>query len=208
VHTDQPTAILGGTFDPPHIGHLVLGECVRHQFGARLLFMPAGDPYRKRQLLVEGARVTMPSPAAHRTAMTALAIAGNDAFALDDREVRRAGPSYTVDTLVELLREGGDRRQLLLVLGSDAVDDMPNWKEPGRIRELVRILVALKPGAVPPAATPAADIIAMPPLPVSSTLIRARVAAGLPIRYLVPDSVAVYIHANGLYREGGGRPAP
>lgn len=194
------TAILGGTFDPPHIGHLFLAECARHQFRlARVLFMPAGDPYRK-----EGRRV---SAAAHRLEMTRLAIAGNPAFVLDDRECQRAGPTYTVDTLEELAAEG--HRDLLLILGLDAVADMPRWKDAPRIAALARLAVALK-GASPDelarlsreAGLPhVPDVLDMPPLPLSSTLIRQRAASGLPIRYLVPDPVARYIATHSLYRD-------
>ncbi|GAB4336432.1 MAG: nicotinate-nucleotide adenylyltransferase [Dehalococcoidia bacterium] len=193
------TAILGGTFDPPHFGHLFLAECARHQFGlARVLFMPAGDPYRK-----EGRSV---SAAAHRLEMTRLAIHGNPAFVLDDRECRREGPTYTVDTLEELAAEG--HRDLLLLLGADAIADMPNWKDAPRIAVLARIAVALKDvtedelerlsreAGLPHTPT----IVDMPPLAISSTLIRDRAGRGLPIRYLVPDPVARYIATHALYR--------
>jgi nicotinate-nucleotide adenylyltransferase len=164
--------------------------------------MPAGDPYRKRQLLAEGVRMTLPSTAPHRRAMVRLAIAGNTWFVLDDREIRREGPTYTLDTLEELAREGyNSAGQLILVLGSDAIADMPNWKQPERIRALARIVVAAKDAVLPPG-TAADDVVRMPPLPISSTLIRARVAAGQPIRYLVPEGVEAYIRQHGLY----GRP--
>ena len=127
--------LLGGTFDPPHIGHLLAGECARWQFGARqVVFVPAGDPYRKAGRPV--------SPAADRLAMTRLAILHNDAFVVDDREVRRPGPTYTVDTLREYHASG--ERDLVLVLGVDALADMPNWKEPAEMARLARIAVALK----------------------------------------------------------------
>lgn len=207
-HVDtSPLLIVGGTFDPPHLGHLVLAECARAQFGApSVLFLPAGDPYRKAGRDV--------SSAPHRLAMTRLAVQDNPAFAVDDREVRRAGPSYTVDTLRELHAEG--HSTIILALGTDAIADMPNWKEPERIVELATIAVAPKPptvpgyeapGAVAPASWPAShaevpgnwEYIQMPPLALSSTLIRERVAANLPIRYLVPAAVERYIRDLGLY---------
>jgi len=187
--------VFGGTFDPPHVAHLVLAECARVQFAAqRVLFLPAGDPYHKR---VEG----RPAPAAalHRVAMTRIATQSNPAFLVDDREVRRGGPTYTVDTLLELHAEG--ERELALVVGADAWADLPNWKEPGRIRELARIAVAPKPGG--PAPGPGAVEVAMPPLAVSSTLIRERLAAGLPVRYLLPEPVEAYIRQHGLYGARG-----
>ena len=198
----QRLAVFGGTFDPPHIGHLVLAECVAHQFACeRVLVIPAGDPYRKtatdtpenrRAGAGPGRKV---SPGADRLAMTRLAIQGNPRFAADGREVERPGPSYTVDTLRELHAEG--HADIVLVLGSDAVADLPNWREPGEIRRLARIVVAEKE---PAAGTAGFERVDMPLLRISSTEIRARVAAGRPIRYLVPGAVREYIEAHGLYR--------
>ncbi|MBI5948501.1 MAG: nicotinate (nicotinamide) nucleotide adenylyltransferase [Chloroflexi bacterium] len=201
--------LLGGTFDPPHIGHLVLGECARVQFGLdKVIFLPAGDPWRKTGLRTEdsGLRTEMPSPAEHRLAMVRLAVAGNPHFEVDDREVRRPGPTYTVDTLEEYRVPSTEYRvgpALVLILGSDALADMPNWKDPDRIRALATLAVAPKPatadvdpglGTQYPALT-----IDMPPLAISSTVIRARVAAGKPIRYLVPEAVEAYIREHMLY---------
>lgn len=200
----RPLVVLGGTFDPPHVGHLVLAECARVQFGARaVLFLVAGDPYRKsgsqpgrRQPGQEGRIV---SPAEHRLAMTRLATADNPAFVVDDREVRRDGPTYTVDSLEELRAEGEE--DVVLLLGSDAVADMPNWKAPERIRELARLGVVPKGGLPVPADAGPVTRVDMPNLPVSSTLIRGRVAEGLPVRYLVPPTVDDYIREHGLYRD-------
>ena len=225
-----PLLLLGGTFDPPHFGHLLLAECARAQFGVPAVrFLPAGEPYRKA-----ARRVT---PAHHRLEMTRLAIAGNAAFELDDREVRRPGPTYTVDTLEELRAEGHD--EILLILGSDAVSEMGAWKQPERIRELATIVLApklaalggkaqlagialelqsaasdtarlapsLKKGTraivrstVGPAALPAdMPVVDMPLLPISSSLIRDRLADGKPVRYLLPDAVTDYITHHRLY---------
>jgi nicotinate-nucleotide adenylyltransferase len=201
-----PLVILGGTFDPPHIGHLVLGECARVQFDAeRVLFMPAGDPWRKTAEDAPARRTV--TPADFRLAMTRHAIARNSSFAVDDREVRREGPTYTVDTLAALHAEG--HTNLLLVLGTDALVDLPHWSRPGELVRLARIAVAEKPGAagaVPALARAAGlgdppEIVDMPPLAISSTLIRARAAAGKPIRYLVPAAVEAFIHEHGLYRD-------
>jgi nicotinate-nucleotide adenylyltransferase len=186
----RPIALLGGTFDPPHIGHLVLGECVGHQFDCqRVVYMPAGDPYRKTDIR----EVT---PGAMRLEMTRLAIAGNPRFALDDREVRRDGPTFTVETLRELRGEGHE--EILLVLGSDAVAQLPEWRESEEIRRLARIVVAEKSAGADTGGYPRVE---MPLLPISSTLIRERVRAGLPIRYLVTDAVNEYIDAHNLYRD-------
>ncbi|MBE0608280.1 MAG: nicotinate (nicotinamide) nucleotide adenylyltransferase [Dehalococcoidia bacterium] len=195
-------AVLGGTFDPPHIGHLVLGECVRWQFACeRVLFVPAGDPYRKtgtdtaenRRAGVVSARTV--TPGVSRLEMVRLAIAGNPHLEADRREVARAGPSYTVETLRELGAEGHE--EIVLVLGSDAVADMQNWREPEEIRRLARIVVAAKEPGV---GTGGFERVEMPLLRISSTELRARVAAGQPIRYLVPEAVREYIEREGLYR--------
>lgn len=195
-------AVFGGTFDPPHLGHLVLAECVAHQFECeRVLFVPAGDPYRKtatdtpenrRAGVGPGRTVT---PGAARLEMVRLAIAGNPLFAADAREVSRSGPSYTVDTLRELHAEGHD--DIVLVLGSDAVADMPNWREPDDIRRLSRVVVAEKE---PGAGSGGFERVEMPLLRISSTEIRARVAAGKPIRYLVAEAVRAFIEERRLYR--------
>jgi nicotinate-nucleotide adenylyltransferase len=130
--------------------------------------------------------------------MVRLAVAGNPAFAVDEREVLRPGPSYTVETLEALRAEGW--AELVLVLGSDAAADLPNWREPERVRALARLVVAEKPGTSVPAGF---ERVEMPPLGVSSTLIRERVRAGKPVRYLLPEAVEAFIAARGLYRDGG-----
>ena len=208
-----PLALLGGTFDPPHIGHLVLAECARLQFGAQTVrFLPAGDPYKKSGTTgLPTANGQQPTAATDRLAMLRLALAGNPHFAIDDREIRRPGPSFTVDTLEELHAEG--HTNLILILGADALADLPTWKRPARIFELATIAVAPKPWqpteSQPPSAAGSGEgqgvrarrteQINMPPLAISSTLIRARVANGLPVRYLVPDAVIAYITTHNLY---------
>jgi nicotinate-nucleotide adenylyltransferase len=193
-------AVLGGTFDPPHIGHLVAGECVAAQFACeRVLFVPAGDPYRKSgtdtpENRAAGVTARQVTPAAMRIEMVKLATASNSKFVPDDREVRRTGPSYTVDTLRELRSEGHE--DIVLVLGGDAIADMPNWREPEEIRRLAKVVVAEKGSA---ANTAGLERLEMPVLAISSTTIRERVRKGQSIRYLVPDPVAEFIAAKGLY---------
>ena len=184
--------LLGGTFDPPHIGHLALAECARVQLGLdRVHFLPAGDPWRKA-----GAGVT---PRGRRLAMTRLAIAGNPDFLLDAREIERDGPTYTVDTLRELRDEGVGG--IALILGGDALADMPAWREPEAIAALATLAVAPRGDEqAAPAAGAAAVVVEMPPIALSSTLLRERVRAGKPIRYLTPEAVEAYIRGHGLYR--------
>ena len=160
--------------------------------------MPAGDPWRKAGLGV--------SSAAHRLAMTHLAIADNPGFHLDEREIERIGPTYTVDTLREMHAQGLD--DVVLILGSDALADMPAWRDPDVITALARLAVAPKGADRGEQAWLAAQIgldtppivVEMPPLPVSSTLVRERVREGMSIRYLVPAAVEDYIREHGLYR--------
>ncbi|HEX6032353.1 MAG TPA: nicotinate-nucleotide adenylyltransferase, partial [Tepidiformaceae bacterium] len=183
----QPLIVLGGTFDPPHIAHLLLAECAREELGGRVVFLPAGDPWRKAHRVI--------SPATHRVAMTGFAIAGNPAFSLDAREVGREGPTYTVDTLEELRAQGHE--SIVLVLGADALADMPNWKAPDRIRALATLAVAARDESEGLAASGTVRI-AMPAVEISSTMIRERVRSGRSIRYLVPDTVRQYIEKSGL----------
>jgi len=196
-------ALLGGTFDPPHIGHLLLGECVAEQFEcARVLFVPAGDPYRKTgtdtpENRAAGVHSRSVTPGRQRLAMVELAVAGNPSFVADGREVRRTGPSYTVDSLRELHAEG--HAEIILVLGSDALADLPNWREPAEIRRLARIVIAQKE---PGADTGGFERVEMPLLRISSTAIRERVRRRLSIRYLVPDAVREFVDTNLLYRDG------
>jgi nicotinate-nucleotide adenylyltransferase len=194
-------AILGGTFDPPHVGHLVAGEAALQLPGCeRVLFVPAGDPYRK----APGPGERGPTSTRHRVEMTRLAVIDNPGFAVDQREVERTGPTYTVDTLIGLAAQGVERPYL--ILGADALADMPQWHEPGRIEAMARIVIAPRPGYE------VADcpyvVLDMPPLAVSSTDIRRRVAAGRSVRYLVPPPVAAYIREHGLYGGGIQRPRP
>ena len=199
---DRPRSaigVMGGTFDPIHVGHLAIAEEAREALTLeRILFVPAGEPPHKARIEV--------TPAAHRVAMVDLAIAGNAAFELGRVEVDRPGPSYTVDT-VEALAEDAD---ITLILSAETFAELPTWHEPARLFEAARVAVVPREGY--PAPDPAwlsatfpgregrVDYLQGPRLGLSSTAIRARVAAGRSIRYLVPDAVAAYITANDLYR--------
>ena len=181
--------VLGGTFDPIHIGHLVLGEAAREQLSLdRVLFVPTGVQWRK-----SGREI---APAEHRVAMVRLAIEGNPGFELSVLEVERAGPSYTADTL-EALADEYKGSELFLILGRDAYGDLPNWIRPGRILELSTVAVAARDGEAK-LESPALGLL-MPEIGISATEIRERVAAGRSIRYLVPEAVEGYIREHGLY---------
>ena len=190
--------LLGGTFDPVHFGHLILGETAREQLGlGSVLFMPTGQPWRKAARNI--------TPAAHRVEMLRRAIADNPAFELSLIEVERGGPSYTVDTLQGLVsaRPG---LEIFLIIGEDSLLDLPNWKAPERVVELATLAVAAR-GPEKPAAGAAAGYLGdrtvwldMPLIDISATDIRERVRQGRSIRYVVPDVVAAYIREQGLYR--------
>jgi nicotinate-nucleotide adenylyltransferase len=190
---------MGGTFDPIHMGHLVIAEEAREALALdRMLFVPAGVPPHKAAAEV--------SPVEHRVAMVEAAIAGNAAFELSRIEVDRAGPSFTVDT-VEALATDGD---VTLILSAETFRELPTWHEPDRLFAAARVAVVPREGYPAPdpawlAATfPGRDdrviYLEAPHLGLSSTAIRARVAAGRTIRYVVPDVVGAYIAQHRLYR--------
>ena len=188
--------VFGGTFDPPHVGHLALAEWAREALSLdRVIFVPAARPPHKR-----GKRM---SAAEDRVAMTRLAVRGNRAFAVSTIEVRRTGPSYTVDTLRALAR-AHPRAQLWLLMGEDSLREFHTWHAPERILALARLAVAGRPGARAPrsvgrAARGRVVVLRNPGLQIASSAIRARVRAGRSVRYLVPDAVARYAAAHRLY---------
>jgi len=191
--------LFGGTFDPPHLGHLVLAEWARARLGLdRVVFMPAGTPPHKR-----GRRLT---DAAHRLAMTRLAVRGNPAFSVSGLEARRVGPSFTVDTLQHFhARQPGAR--LYLLMGADSLADFPSWRGPGEIARLATLVVAARPGPADPAQGAVARgrvvMLDNPLVAISSSALRARARGGRSLRYLVPDAVAAYVARHGMYRRGG-----
>jgi nicotinate-nucleotide adenylyltransferase len=195
--------VLGGTFDPPHVAHQVLAEQAREQLQLdRVLWVPAGEPWRKSDRAV--------TPAAHRLAMTRLAAAGHPAFEISDVEVARDGPSFAAETL-RMLGEQHRPEELYFILGDDALDDLPNWREPQRILEMATLAVAARAGAARPAAAldgllpglgAAVVWIVMPRLEVSSTDLRRRALERRSLRYLAPPAVADYIREQRLYRKG------
>ncbi len=198
--------ILGGTFDPIHIGHLAIAEEARETLGLeRVLFVPARVPVHK-----PGARV---AAAADRVAMVSAAIAGNPAFAIERAEVDRPGPSYAVDTLEGLTaaaRAEGRPTEFTFILSAEAYAGLATWHRPDRLLELCRLAVVPRPGAAPadpvemervvPGAAARTVVLDGPSLAVSGSAIRARIAAGRSIRYLVPDAVIAYIGDHRLYQ--------
>ncbi|MDP9237468.1 MAG: nicotinate-nucleotide adenylyltransferase [Chloroflexota bacterium] len=190
--------VLGGTFDPVHLGHLVLAEQAREQLALdEVLFVPAGEPWRKSGRAI--------APAEHRLAMLKLALEGNDGFGISDIELRRSGPTYTADTLEALAGERLDD-EFYFIIGADALADLPNWHEPERI--VAHAVLAVAPRDVQevnaaalslPGMKARIELFSMPRIDLASTDIRARVAAGKSIRYLVPDGVEDYVREHELY---------
>lgn len=188
--------ILGGTFDPIHIAHLLLAEQAREQLVLdKVLLIPVGDPWRKATQQV--------TPAAVRLEMTRLAAAGNPYIEVDDREIRREGATYTIETLKELRAEIEADDDLFLILGEDALADLPQWREPESFPGYATIAVAPREGTDVPPTLPfdpvAIERIDLPYINVSSTDLRQRARWGRSLRYMVPEPVREFIEAQGLY---------
>ena len=193
--------VMGGTFDPIHLGHLVAAEEARWQFDLdRVVFVPAGRPWQKP------VGVTPPED---RYRMTVIATASNPAFTVSRLEIDHPGPTYTVDTLRRLRAEQEDGTRLYFILGADAVLQLLTWKEPDQVLAQAEFIAATRPGFDLDrlvSQVPGADRIhrmEIPALGIAASDIRARVARGAPIQYLVPDSVARYIDKHGLYQDLG-----
>lgn len=185
-------ALFGGSFDPVHLGHLVVAEAAADALGARVRLMPAREQPFKR-----GAAAATP---AQRAEMLELAVRGNPRLSVERIELELPAPSYTVRTLRALAeREPGNRFTLLL--GADAARELPAWHEAAALPGLVDVVVFARPGQTPAHELPIQRVIDVPAIEVSATEIRRRVAAGRSIRYLVPDAVREYIAAHGLYRK-------
>lgn len=187
-------AVFGGTFDPPHVGHLVVASDVRHLGGFdEVLLMVANDPWQKSA----GRTVT---PADVRFEMVAAAVAGHEGLVASDLEIGRGGPTYTIET-VEAMTAVDDGIEVSLVLGADAVAGLDSWHRAGELADLVQIVAVGRPGHAAPSAKSSWRLrtIDVPALDVSSTDLRARCAAGAPIDFLVPDAVRSVIAERGLY---------
>ena len=181
--------VLGGSFDPIHLGHLILGETAREQLSLdKVMFIPAGNQWRK-----EGRGV---AAAEYRLAMVRLAVDGNSAFEVSTMEIDRDGPTYTVETLAQLHAESPGI-EISFIVGVDALADMPHWKEPRRIFELAMVCVAARVGEA--VEDDRVTRIEMPEVNISSSVVRERVKEGKSIRYLVPDAVERYVREHGLY---------
>lgn len=196
--------VFGGTFDPIHFGHLTVAEEVRVKLGIdRLLFVPAGQPWLKANRPV--------SPAEHRLEMLSLAITENRHFTISTIEVDRPGPSYAVDTITALKRYLGDAVNIFFLLGSDALAELPQWKEPSRLVQMCQLVAFNRPGASPfslellesaiPGISDHVSFVEVSQIDISATRIRNLVAQGISLRQLVPQAVERYILEKKLYTE-------
>lgn len=198
--------LLGGTFDPPHNGHLAIADAARHALNLlQVLFIPARQPPHKLDEPV--------SPVEARVAMLERALKGYPYFVMSLIEVGRAGPSYTVDTLRELRAELAPATELYFIMGMDSLYNLPTWHQPEEIVRLCKLAVLKRPGYTAdlealerqvPGVKRAVVFVRSPEISISSTEIEARVRSGKAIRALVPPGVAEYIDKHRLYRDGEG----
>ena len=191
---------MGGTFDPIHHGHLVTAEAALWRFTLdEVMFLPTGRPWMKGDRPVSGPE--------DRYLMTVIATASNPRFSVSRVEIDRPGPTYTVETLQELRRQAEGDIDLFFITGADAMLEILEWKDPDEVLAQAHFIAATRPGydlarfqERAPSSHPNISVMDIPALAISSTDIRRRVAAGEPIRYLVPEGVHTYIEKAGLYR--------
>lgn len=196
--------VLGGTFDPPHIGHLIIGDQALHQLGLNeVWYTPVGQPTHKVGRPV--------SAAVHRVAMTRLAIATHANFRLREDDVQRPGPHYSL-TLIKLLRQLHPEHAFTFIIGEDSLADLPKWHQPAQLLDFVRLAVAHRPGSRPDMAAIQAVVpdieqrvhwVEAPLLDLSSTDLRQRLGSGRSTRYLMPRAVADYAVSQKLYAGAG-----
>lgn len=201
--------VMGGTFNPIHYGHLVTAEEALFQFDLdSVIFMPSGQPPHKSDKEILSAQ--------ERYLLTVIATASNPNFVVSRLEIERKGPSYTIDTLLELHKQFNPDTELFFITGADAVWEMLTWKEADKLVELTEFIAATRPGYSLEKfkkihvlskdneidkSRPRVSIMEIPALAISSTDIRNRVREGRPIQYLVPESVANYIHKCRFWRD-------
>ncbi len=194
--------LFGGTFDPIHVGHLIIAEEVRLKLALdEVLFVPTGQPWLKSERTVASGE--------HRLEMLKLAISSNPHFKVSTVELERPGASYSVDTVSALKDELGAEVQLYFIVGFDALGELPIWKEPSRLLDLCQVVGVSRPGYAEldwgsleraiPGVSSRVIVVDVPQIDISSTQIRERVAKGLSIHHLVPEAVERYISKNRLY---------
>ncbi len=188
--------IFGGTFDPIHSGHLILAEELKEELGLqKVIFVPCANPPHKENSHL--------SEAKDRLMMTRIAIQDNPAFILSDLELKREGKSYTIETINQF-KELYPQSELYLLLGSDVLEELHLWKEPEKIFEQIKVVIAKRPGfdRIDPQNSYVKKSLVVPidGLNISSSRIRERVKSGRSVRYLVPSGVEEFIQAKNLYK--------
>jgi nicotinate-nucleotide adenylyltransferase len=187
--------VMGGTFDPIHLGHLVAATEAAHRFDLdRVLFVPAGEPWQKE-------RYSSPED---RYLMTVLGTEGHRSFSASRVELDRRGPTYTADTIEELTAFYGDDIQLFFVAGADAMLRLGTWRHLDRLESTVQMIAVTRPGfdlsaLAPEPGWPRVHSMDMPPIGISASDIRQRVRQSLPIDFMVPPTVHDYVRRQGLY---------
>ena len=198
----KKVGILGGTFDPIHVGHLMTAEAVRDEYHLdRVIFIPAANPPHKELNKVTAAE--------HRYMMTVLATCSNPHFQVSDIEMKRSGPSYTIDTIDYMVKKYGSDTEFYFIVGADAIIDLPSWNNIEELLSLCHFIGANRQGSVPDVTQIQAELgelgktkihrLLTPELEISSTDIRHRVKKGYSIKYIVPAAVEQYIYKEGLY---------
>lgn len=192
--------LFGGTFDPIHLGHLILAECCREACALdQVWFVVAGAPPHKR-----GGRTAVE----HRLEMVRIAVAGHPAFQASELETGRPGPHYSVETLESVHHDRPDD-ELFFLIGADSLADLPSWRQPARIATLATVVVVNRAGIDPAILTSLPDlgpgtkplqVVTIPSIGIASHEIRQRRAEGRSVRYQVPRGVEAYIGAQGLYQ--------
>jgi nicotinate-nucleotide adenylyltransferase len=194
VRPARRIGVMGGTFDPVHHGHLVAASEVAHNFALdEVIFVPTGQPYQKETRVV--------SPAEDRYLMTVIATASNPTFGVSRVDIDRPGPTYTIDTLRDL-HAAGPNDELFFITGADALAEILTWHAVDELFTLAHFVGCTRPGhRLSGAGLPEdkVSLVEIPALAISSTECRARVAAGEPVWYLVPDGVVQYIAKRRLY---------
>lgn len=202
--TIQSVGIMGGTFDPVHMGHLVAAETARFEFNLdKVIFVPAGHPPHKESLSI--------TPGEDRFAMTALAIQDNPGFEISRIELDRSGPSFTLDTVTAFSREFGPLTRLFFITGADAILDILGWWKIAELMKQCYFVAATRPGYhtqeleeflknIPEEYMERVYPLRVPEMDISSTEIRKRLAIGKTVKYLLPERVLDYIYKNGLYQ--------
>ena len=190
--------VLGGTFDPIHLGHLIIAQYALEAASLdRVIFIPAGRPYMKKRAI---------SSAIDRLTMVELAIKDGRRFESSDVDINRAGPTYTIDTLKELRAKSGMTTELFLIIGADSVAELPRWHKLKELIAMCTILAFARPGVkmeIAPEIRNKIRLVRAPLIDISATEIRKRAKAGKEIRYIVPEQVRNYIKKRGLYKKNG-----